>query len=568
MAAATQVETTVVPTEQPGFFALNFEIQRGNSKTDMGTERTPRLIRRMLSDEEQASSPLFERGRKVWRRDFFEMTLENADTFYLTELEIGSNGDKNQVLVDTGSSDLWVMAHDVDCHAESSSASTKKRDLGLHVGDIFVHPHEDSISPTKTEKLQGKANANSILSAFGITTDSPFGGSGGSGSGSGSAVAVAVATDSGSTTNTCTSYGSFNTANSESFTRNSSAPAFSIRYADGTSAEGIWGYDDVKISNATVNNLSFAVSNDTSSNIGVLGIGLAMLEVTYSSGTSNAYTYENLPARLASQNIIAKNAYSLYLGSSDSKTGTVLFGAVDHAKYSGTLQTVPIVNTLESYGYESPIRLEINVDEISLTNSDSVQVNSNGYTALLDSGSTLSYFPQSLLEKTASTLGLDYSNSVGAYLIDCDVSGDTSIDFTFSGINISCPISHFVVQVTSGTCAFGILAQSSSSDYLLLGDNFLRNAYVVYDLEDLTISLAQVNHSDEEDIEVISSNIPQASSVVSAATAANSGGSESTASGSVTLSNSDTDSSRDSGAIRMVPKLMTAAAFVGVILAL
>lgn len=35
---------------------------------------------------------------------------------------------------------------------------------------------------------------------------------------------------------------------------------------------------------------------------------------------------------------------------------------------------------------------------------------------------------------------------------------------------------------------------------ILLGDNFLRNTYIVYDLEDMEISIAQANFNGEQKI--------------------------------------------------------------------
>lgn len=83
--------------------------------------------------------------------------------------------------------------------------------------------------------------------------------------------------------NTCTSYGTFNTENSDSFVQNDT-DTFVIGYADGTFASGIWGHDTVRIGNLSVEDLSFAVANESSSDIGVLGIGLPGLEVTNEDG--------------------------------------------------------------------------------------------------------------------------------------------------------------------------------------------------------------------------------------------------------------------------------------------
>mmetsp|Transcript_486 Transcript_486/g.552 ORF Transcript_486/g.552 Transcript_486/m.552 type:complete len:571 (+) Transcript_486:59-1771(+) len=494
--------------ENPNTFKIDFNVLRGNSKRDLS-----------LVDE---------RPYVVKRDGSAEMEIQNEKTFYLANLQVGSNKDEVGVLVDTGSSDLWMMSHDLTCEAVSSSSS--KRDVIVdsrfpttgkdndggkdRVVDNKDQQHAKQASntsenATKSMDVNDKAFWNFGDSTTTITTspDSPGSGGGGSG-GSGGSSKSAV----GSTTNTCTSYGSFKTEGSDTFNRNSSASAFSISYADGTDAYGIWGTDDVRFGNVTVKDLSFAVANETSSNVGVLGIGLSGLETTYSSSYGGNYQYENLPLKLKSQGTIEKAAYSVYLGKKDAKSGSILFGAVDSAKYTGELQTVQIVNTMESYGYSEAIKLEIIVNGLSFNDSGSeINITSSEYTAVLDTGSTYSYFPTSLLKLVGETLNGQYSSSLGAYIVDCVDDDDDSYYFTidFSGVKIQVPLSNVVTQYSSDKCFLSIL-QQTGQDYILFGDNVLRSAYLVYDLEDFEISLAQVKYTTEEDILTISSSVPNA----------------------------------------------------------
>ena len=89
--------------------------------------------------------------------------------------------------------------------------------------------------------------------------------------------------------------------------------------------------------------LSFAVANKSNSTVGVLGIGLPMLEVTYSGKVAVAdkrsYQYDNFPLFLKRSGAIDATAYSLFLNDETQTSGSVLFGAVDHSKYLGQLYT-------------------------------------------------------------------------------------------------------------------------------------------------------------------------------------------------------------------------------------
>lgn len=52
------------------------------------------------------------------------------------------------------------------------------------------------------------------------------------------------------------------------------------------------------------------------------------------------------------------------------------------------------------------------------------------------------------------------------------------------------------------------ILQQSGSDYILFGDNVLRSAYLVYDLDEFEISIAQARYTTEGEISVISSSVP------------------------------------------------------------
>ncbi|KAH3671008.1 hypothetical protein OGAPHI_000719 [Ogataea philodendri] len=423
------------------------------------------------------------------------MELKNTQSFYEVELGMGSDNQTVGVLLDTGSSDLWVMNSN---NSYCSSNSNKKRGLALEKrGRSLQDLRNLNVSPGKAVQ---RADTTETRTEF-------FGGNEAT-----SSVAAEATLD-------CSKYGTFDPDSSNSFHKNGTD--FAITYADKTFANGVWGYDDISFGGVTVEDFSFAVADDTDSEMGVFGIGFRELETTYSSNTSETpYIYQNLPFKLVDQGLTNKAAYSVYLNSSDASTGTVLFGAVDHSKYTGTLGLVPIINTAASAGYKNPIQLEITLSAITASDGSGSQasVGVGAAAALFDTGTTLTYAPSDIIEQIAELFQLQYSSSAGAYVTKCSSVEDYTLNFDFQGQVIEAPLSSFLVSLqtnsgsTSSYCALGIFSSGDSS--FTLGDSFLQNVYFVADLEDYQLAVAPVNLSaSSEDLEAITSGIPSASSV-------------------------------------------------------
>lgn len=490
--------------------------------------------------------------RKFFKRDddseYVEMDLTHESTFYSTELEIGSPSQKVKVLVDTGSSDLWVVASNNSlCESGTSgSLNNKMRALDDVLGGNYTHTTSQGLfvqhKPVytlpygfTTVTVSFPDYGTDYQSDFTInpTTVSPSGYSTGtatslpdvtstssSSSGSGSS----SGSSSGSTID-CSIYGTFDPDSSDTFESNGTS--FYITYADSTYARGTWGHDDVVIGDYNVTSLSFAVCDDTDNDLGVLGIGLSGLETTYtgsSDSSTTRYQYENLPLKLKSDGFINMVAYSIYLNSDSSdEDASVLFGAIDHNKYTGDLVALPIVNTLASYGYDDPIYTYITLNSINIVDTSSsteATIGSGAAPALLDTGSTLSYAPSDVYSAIVSYLDAEYSSSVGGYIMKCSDADNYNIIFNFQGKEISVSFSSFMVSLTSSSgstssyCMVGILSNSGTT--FTLGDNFIRNVYLIQDFENYEIILGDVNHGDDENIEILTSTIPSVASTASA----------------------------------------------------
>jgi hypothetical protein len=386
-----------------------------------------------------------------------EMELGNAAFMYLTTLKIGLNKQEILVQVDTGSSDLWVMAHDVDCLVAPQDPFAKRE-----------------FAPTVVKRDNDTVDIGTSL------------------------------------TNTCLYYGSFETGESTLFKRNLTEP-FELQYGDKSGAMGVWGSDTVVVGNVLLSLQRFGVANMSLSSIGVLGIGLPLLESSYAPSSNRSYMYENMPLRLRREGYIARAAYLLYLNDIDQQTGLVLFGAVDHAKYLGPLLQLQIINTMRDQGLTKPGLLEVLVSGLGfnlLVEGDLFVILNNTYPALLDLGSTQLVMPQPLFDRFVEILGAKYSKKDDEWTAPCaGLHSDYNITINFSGAYINVPLLSFLVGLHD-KCV--VTMAPNPDDFIVLADNALRSIYVVYDLEDYTISVANVRYTSELDVELILDSIPGA----------------------------------------------------------
>lgn len=207
-------------------------------------------------------------------------------------------------------------------------------------------------------------------------------------------------------------------------------------------------------------------------------------------------------------------------------TGSILFGGVDTEKYNGDLTVLPIQPDSQSGAITS---FTVVLDAISAVNKAGRSQFSQENLALpviLDSGTTITYLPDSLANAIAQGVGATAQSTYGL-VVPCSLQNSgMTLSFTFGGANgavIQAGIAEFVTSlVFSGpaptypgnepACGWGI--QPAGNAPILFGDTFLRSAYVVYNLENNQIGIAQTNFNATQAnvVEISGSSIPGASS--------------------------------------------------------
>ncbi|KAI0868296.1 aspartic peptidase domain-containing protein [Hypoxylon argillaceum] len=344
--------------------------------------------------------------------------------------------------------------------------------------------------------------------------------------------------------------------------------AFAIQYLDTSGAEGDYIKDTFHIAGTSVDALQVGLAENSSINSGLLGIG-------FNTNVAADAPYPNIVDLFVDQDLIAIKAYSLYLDDLYAETGTVLFGGIDTKKFIGQLKAVDILPDVRSKIYSS---FTVALESLKITSNSSSAASDlldEEIPVILDSGTTLTYLPPRVARRIYQAYNaVDDSTNTGLVYVSCELLSsekDTTLDFQFGGTNgplIRIPIDEIVLDNVKGyisigldvptlpfddICSFGI---QPLSDIYLLGDTFLRSAYVVYDLSNKKIALAQANLNGTESnvIEITASGIPLVSGVAAQQTPSTSTHSDDAGNSGTSTATPD-ESTSDNAAPRVAPPL-------------
>lgn len=233
-------------------------------------------------------------------------------------------------------------------------------------------------------------------------------------------------------------------------------------------------------SDASVKQAQFGVATKSEDlNEGILGLGF---------GEGVNLKYANFVDQLAAQGVTKTKAFSVALGAEGSDNGgIIIFGGVDTGKFSGSLAS----NAILAPATGDITRYSVQMNSITFksgSTSNSYSGSSTG--VVLDTGSSLCELPTAIVDSMATDFNAQVQDSL--YIVDCSLqTQDGSLDFAFPGVTISVPFSDFILQ-DGNVCILGVQAiEANSGITALLGDSFLRSAYVVFDQTNNKISMAQ-----------------------------------------------------------------------------
>ncbi len=271
---------------------------------------------------------------------------------------------------------------------------------------------------------------------------------------------------------------------------------------------------------------------------GIIGLGARLGEDVFQSPVSPGFgkpnaTFPTLYDQLQAHGYTARRAFSIWLNSISATTGRIIFGGLDTAKYHDELISVP-VQLSQGMFFDWRIILT-SVIRCSAGHGHSKEevltAPDVGITVNLDSGSPNMYLPWTLAQNISSAMKA--STQFGFPYVPCSQRNvDSTLDFGFgdaSGPRISVPYSALIypygapsnigpVTASDGTrlCYLGVIGVNGT--IFLLGDTFIRSAYLVYDVDNLQVAMAQARYNvDEENIvEIVAgTNLPGVSKTAS-----------------------------------------------------
>ncbi|KAI1629980.1 aspartic-type endopeptidase [Exophiala viscosa] len=297
--------------------------------------------------------------------------------------------------------------------------------------------------------------------------------------------------------------GSFDPTTSSTFANDTSHTNFTALYGDGTKDIGYYFYDTVTLGGTTVKNFTMGLAETTLDGT-ITNDGQGICGISYRSGeAAEGWSHPTIYEEMVLQGLIDRSAYSLYLNDFQSGEGSILFGGVDSSKYHGDLTVLPLQPDQNgSYNAFWVALTGVSIKDDQGTNSLTAD-DFTGVYALLDSGTTSTRLPADIWNALVEDLGIVVTSK--GYFVPCALADiDSGITFTFggsSGPTPMVPFSALMYPFVAATSDEGVplcyfLAGPSVQGLTILGDSFLRSAYVVYDIPNNQVSIASAALND------------------------------------------------------------------------
>lgn len=279
----------------------------------------------------------------------------------------------------------------------------------------------------------------------------------------------------------CKVFEVFDYEDSDSFTEESEFKTDPLSYED--IMEGIMGKDTVKFGGTSIDELEIAIALKNSVyDLNFLGLGPA-------SDDSDSPSFIQ---QLQNKNIIDRQMYSFISNGNDS---SILFGGIDHGKYSGELKEFDLSVEDNEDIFSTDFNFDAEVTFLMLNSSNSL----SNTTVVQTSIST---FGDSVLPSGFLSILQQFIDPGETYGLSCSHISNTDLFISIGGINATIPLLEFIYYTleSEDECAIA-LSEGYDGDGLALGNIILRYFYTVVDYDSKTVSFARSQVNGTSDIE-------------------------------------------------------------------
>ena len=286
-----------------------------------------------------------------------------------------------------------------------------------------------------------------------------------------------------------------------------------MKYELERTASGDLVTDTLTVNGATVSNMPFGITYAIAHK-NVLGLG-------YIIGKDPNF-YKSVPQALTDSGQINSPAYSLWMDSPAGRTGRLLFGGINTAKYIGELHTMPIPAVDGVHYLPTVLATGIALQRYSSSTMSTNYISDVQLRMVLGVGTYNTYLPDMVVDAIYKELGTYWDDWAQKGRLNCSKKQEGYIiTLNLSGFEMHFPVRDLIDNGNGETCHLSI--RPCLGEAAVLGNDFMRLAYVVVDFANNEISMARTNFSPGEDYILEIGNgshpIPDTVSVVVTATA-------------------------------------------------
>ncbi|KAF9178427.1 1,3-beta-glucanosyltransferase [Haplosporangium sp. Z 767] len=272
---------------------------------------------------------------------------------------------------------------------------------------------------------------------------------------------------------------------------------WNITYGDRSRAEGFLGHDMIILDGITVKNQQLAMITKESAGFddiidGIMGLAFGSLSTSIK-GTRTVF--ENM----VEQKLVDRGIFSFYLGKvSLNGGGEVIFGGLDMSRveHGHNITYTPVTRAK----YWQINVSNVYVDGVAISRGRGIggigtrgKSSDANFEGIMDTGTTLMIVPLKLAREIHRRIN-GSQELASSWAVPCDLAKQnpgSKVELEIEGKRFGIPFEDLVREGTTmdeSLCYSGI--QTSSANFIIIGDVFIKNNYVVFDQENKRVGIA------------------------------------------------------------------------------